>query len=145
MRSCFFFWKFKSIKTKKKLSLWVWLDFWTMSDSFSQNGPKTSIWVRIKLHCLLQAGHKVYVPSPPPETASVWRSDVMLSEEKYKHVPLSSLHTSSLLSVDILTVGTGGQTQDKLPSQQGLKWKLISVVGFHSESKHLILDIIVKR
>lgn len=42
-------------------------------------------------------------------------------------------------------VGSGEQTQDKLLSQQGLEWKLISVIGFHSKSRHLILDIIVKR
>lgn len=39
------------------------------------------------------------------------------------------------------TVGIGEQTQDKLLSQQGLKLKLISVAGFHSDSKHITFKI----
>lgn len=135
----------------------------------SHNGTQTSICVGNKLNCLLKTAaevlsfatgsgivdhwpvdHKVrsYVPLslfPTPNTASVWRADVMLSGGKYKHVLLTSLYTSSLLSVDIPTVGSGEQTQDKPLSQRSLNWKLISVVGFHSKSKRVIQDIIVKR
>lgn len=134
-----------------------------MSDSFSQNGIQTSICVRNKLHCLLQAAAEGFfffsivaqmttkslflhllLPSSKNSLRMKVRCDAIRREIQTRSSEVAP-HFLVIVCRYPITVGTGEQTQDKLPSQQGLKWKLISVVGFHSKSRHLILDIIVKR